>query len=83
MHAHPTTGQQTPNTLPNIDKLILQLLPLDAMEADAGQVRYRLDGKEPRICADEDELAAARPPAAGRAFLVGDVDLVHGKILKS
>ena len=44
-------------------------------------VGHGVDGNELRIRADEDELAAACPPAAGRAFLVGDGDLVHGNFL--
>ena len=40
-------------------------------------VRHRINRNELGIRADEDKLAATRPPAAGRTLLVIDRNVVH------
>ena len=68
----------------------LQFLPLRPAEAGVCgrelapfpstavlHIRHRLNRNELRIRADEDKLAATRPPATGGALFVGDGNLVH------
>ena len=70
--------------------MCLQLLPLRPAEAGVRgrelasfpgaavlHVRHRLNRNELRICADENKLPTARPPAAGRTLLVIDRNVVH------